>query len=116
MNKKCTKCGESKPRSEFSANKGNGDGILQSHCKLCRNKAAREKYAIKSRSEGKTYRPSGPRASVPVPESKKYCPGCKRIKDEEDFHKSTTRPNGLDAYCKVCKHNKYIESTESNYK
>jgi hypothetical protein len=35
--KRCTKCGEMKPRSQFSKDARNNDG-LQSHCKACKNK------------------------------------------------------------------------------
>ena len=41
MNKKCTKCGEVKPLSEFHKNKRNKDGAY-SYCKLCSNEAVRK--------------------------------------------------------------------------
>lgn len=34
MHKRCTKCGETKPRGAFSSHRGNRDG-LQRHCKSC---------------------------------------------------------------------------------
>ena len=42
--KTCTKCGETKPLSEFSADDAYKDGY-QSHCKDCKRAYARERYA-----------------------------------------------------------------------
>ncbi|WP_329544706.1 hypothetical protein OG548_08310 [Streptomyces sp. NBC_01356] len=41
-NKQCTKCKETKPRSEFSANPQATDG-LQSQCKECKAEAQRDR-------------------------------------------------------------------------
>ena len=32
----------------------------------------------------------------------KQCPGCSAVKPLSDYHKCRTRPNGKQAYCKVC--------------
>ena len=42
--KTCTKCGETKPLSEFSADDAYKDGY-QSHCKACKNAYQRARYA-----------------------------------------------------------------------
>ena len=42
--KTCTKCGETKPLSEFSADDAYKDGYL-SHCKACKNAYQRARYA-----------------------------------------------------------------------
>lgn len=45
--KKCTKCKEIKPITEFSKNKGAPDG-LQYHCKECQSKASMKLYRKKA--------------------------------------------------------------------
>ena len=48
--KTCTKCGETKPLSEFSADDAYKDGY-QSHCKACKNAYARARYAANRERE-----------------------------------------------------------------
>lgn len=43
MDKKCTACGVTKPRSEFYARSASRDG-LQPACKACKNEKAKAKY------------------------------------------------------------------------
>ena len=49
MTKVCTKCGETKARAEFSADKGRPDG-LYAHCKACQ-KVARKAYREANRDK-----------------------------------------------------------------
>ena len=48
--KTCTKCGETKPLSDFSADDAYKDGY-QSHCKACKNAYARARYAANRERE-----------------------------------------------------------------
>ena len=43
----------------------------------------------------------------------KLCPGCKEIKNVNNFYESPTRKDGLRCYCKTCEKNK--NSTRKYY-
>jgi hypothetical protein len=49
MDKKCSKCGEVKPESEFTRNKNRPDGLTV-WCKTC-NKKARDSYYLKNKDK-----------------------------------------------------------------
>lgn len=48
----------------------------------------------------------------------KYCPQCQQVKPSTDFHKNSTRYDGLASLCKVCKGkiNKRYSQTENGQK
>lgn len=37
----------------------------------------------------------------------KYCPGCQKTKDLNDFHKNKNKPDARHDNCKVCRHERY---------
>ena len=41
---------------------------------------------------------------------KKQCPNCKEEKQYSEFHKCSSRIDGLQSYCKLCKKEKFKES------
>lgn len=43
-------------------------------------------------------------------EKKKKCPGCNIEKNHSEYHSCSTRKDGLQCYCKVCKKEKFRES------
>lgn len=49
-------CGETRPRSYFSPDARNKDG-LDGHCKQCRNEHRRKLYALEREAQGLTVRP-----------------------------------------------------------
>src|SRR6266705_3610496 len=85
--KRCTRCEQPKPTTDFHRNKTNPDG-LQNHCKECRKD---EKYR--------------PRQIDLEHRGQKKCPKCKEWKPAttEFFYARRGRRAGLDAHCKVCR-------------
>lgn len=92
--KRCSKCGEVKPRGEFSGHAGRSDG-LRPDCRLCqgaRNKVRREV----DREHLKTH--GVPRNQV----ESKLCPTCGVVKDRAEFFVSASKADGLSSRCKSC--------------
>lgn len=90
--KRCTKCGEEKPRSEFSANKNSADG-LRVHCKAC------SKIDMRMREEHPELftRHFGPRNIT-----EKACKMCLVVKPRSEFYPKHTAADGLRQVCKAC--------------
>lgn len=44
------------------------------------------------------------------------CPGCDTVKPATEYYKSTTRKDGLQCYCKICKTERYKESKRKSDK
>ncbi len=62
MNKTCTKCGETKPTTEFHKDKSKSDGLYPG-CKVCRNARNRTHYEAnseKQKARHKDYREANP--------------------------------------------------------
>lgn len=55
--KKCSKCGEVRPLTEYQKNSGNKDGLF-GYCKVCAGKLHRAKYRKQQESKGLAIRPS----------------------------------------------------------
>ena len=80
--KRCTKCGEEKPREMFNKGKGkDGLGFWCRHCKRSPETIARIN------------------AKLSIPPNHKHCSKCHEIKPVETFSKSNRR----DGYCSSCK-------------
>lgn len=86
--KTCSKCGVEKDASKFPKSGCTKDG-LGAWCKPCLNQDS-----AKRRQYHKTNPP-------PIPETK-VCPKCGLEKPSSEFSRSSSRPDGLDSYCKPC--------------
>ena len=84
--KRCSKCGEDKPHSEFYKHPTTKDR-LQSQCKECQKKPKREKEPLP--------------AYVPAT---KVCSFCKVEKSADEFYHRWLAKDGLTSRCKACYH------------
>lgn len=97
--KRCSRCGQEKPRSDFrKAAKGNraADGLF-GWCRPCANEYAREKAQAESVRTGRQ-RPQRP------PDGFRRCSMCKETKPLADFYPSKHTRDGRRAYCRKCWH------------
>lgn len=88
--KRCSRCRQSKPTSEFWAKKRNKDG-LSSWCSAC--SAAH----YRSARQAKVY-------PAPVPFVPRACSTCGVVKDREDYWPVQGCRDGYQLQCKRCKH------------
>lgn len=88
--KKCTKCGEEKPLTEFHVSKNSRDGY-NPHCKGCRKKE-RQTPASKQAEADRLLWPDG----------HKRCSGCGEIKPHAMFYPNARVKDGLYARCNTC--------------
>ena len=98
--KRCARCREEKPRSEFWAHKRAKDGRC-SWCRPCMNAYMSSRRVRK--------RPPKP------PDGFKRCSRCREVKPVEEFFRNAARHDGLTSYCKVCfpEHAAYMRSQQS---
>lgn len=87
--KRCTKCGETKPLTEFYV-KDKRTGRLFSWCKACHLRMAAARYV-----------PAPPRVKPVVTEQE--CIGCGRVLSAKQFHIKNTRTGRRHARCKDCR-------------
>lgn len=97
MKKKCCKCKEDRPVSEFPARKQSKDG-LDHYCRSCHNANCRARYARNK------YGVDDPKyisslLTEEVVNSVKTCRICDEEKPKEEFVK---RGNSIDGYRKIC--------------
>jgi len=89
--KRCPRCKQEKPVSEFNKDRRAKDG-LQSYCRKCHRAHQREyweKNAARQPDE------------VVIP-SEKRCPGCGVTRPSSEWYRNRTRPDGLANHCKPC--------------
>lgn len=91
-NKKCPRCGETKPPKAFYKHSQTLDR-LGSNCKVCVSNRSRE-LRIKNTQIN--------RAKSQYENENKYCGGCETTKPPEDFYKDSSSSDGLDSRCKAC--------------
>ncbi|MFI1971023.1 recombination endonuclease VII [Streptomyces cinnamoneus] len=91
--KRCTRCGEVKPRARFAIKRTNLDG-LQRHCRECASDCDRRRRI----AAGMNVRPQ-----VDVPEGHKHCLGCGVIKPHSERHRNASASDGLSTRCKACR-------------
>ncbi|XUL87031.1 endonuclease VII domain-containing protein [Streptomyces galilaeus] len=91
--KRCSRCGESKPRAAFASNRAARDG-LQAYCREC----WADCHQARQLAKGKNVRPR-----VSVPKGHKLCRSCGEIKPHSERHRNTTASDGLSTSCKACR-------------
>lgn len=87
--KRCTKCGETRPLEEFQRDRSRRDG-RRSHCAHCCRAAARERR-----------RRYAARATEAVP-AEKRCPACERTLPAAAFSRDRGSADGLQSTCRDC--------------
>ncbi|CAL9629763.1 endonuclease VII domain-containing protein [Streptomyces sp. ICN988] len=93
MKKRCSRCGETKPRAAFAANRAARDG-LQGYCRPC----VAEYHQARQLAKGKNVRPR-----VETPEGHKYCRSCGEVKPHSQWHRNASASDGLSTSCKACR-------------
>lgn len=96
----CSKCGETKPASEFGKKKETLDG-LSSSCKECRNKHVRARYGEHPEQHAEAYARLSSRLHVEVTE--KTCSDCGETRPISEFRKEKAALDGRGVYCKKCR-------------
>ncbi|GAA0293085.1 endonuclease VII domain-containing protein [Streptomyces turgidiscabies] len=91
--KRCSRCGETKPRATFASNKSSRDG-LQAYCRGC----WAEYHQARQLAKGKNVRPR-----VDAPEGYKFCRSCEQIKPHGEWHRNATASDGLSTSCRACR-------------
>lgn len=94
--KRCSKCGEFKPRTEFYRHKSRNDG-LHAECKQC--------DFVYRLLHGKV------QYAVALPPQTKICPRCGVLRPFGDFAKDKTQKGGLQTRCRECQsvvHKQYM--------
>ena len=94
--KKCRRCGETKPISEFGRYAQSRDG-RNSYCVGCWREVQAEYRRRRAERDGRVVRQA--RARLP---GKKWCPDCQAYKPVEDFGQNRSTSDGLTGYCKPC--------------
>ena|ERR1700722_2347904 len=102
--KRCGKCREPKPLSDFCVNRARPDG-LSAECKQCR-KAIYERWHAAHRKERR--REAKPAAGL------KRCCTCHGIKPVAEFYKCRSRPDGLADGCAQCYKARYEKWAAAN--
>ncbi|WP_079168999.1 endonuclease VII domain-containing protein [Streptomyces sp. CC77] len=90
--KRCSRCGDSKPRADFAKNRSSRDG-LQSYCRPC----WADYHQQRQLARGMNIRPR-----VPVPPGHKFCRPCGMIKPHSEWNRNRSASDGLSTACKEC--------------
>ncbi|MER7776213.1 endonuclease VII domain-containing protein [Streptomyces sp. NPDC096191] len=93
MEKRCSRCGEVKPRAAFASNRAARDG-LQAYCRSC----GAEYHQARQLAKGKNVRPR-----MEVAEGHKHCRSCGETKPHSEWHRNSSASDGLSTSCKVCR-------------
>ena len=88
--KRCSRCGQVKPLSEFHKHAGHRDG-RSSRCKVCRQES-RYPDAVKNRRAKQRLDDAG----------MKRCWRCQRVKPLSDFFNNSSEHDGVTSMCKIC--------------
>ncbi len=91
--KRCVRCGETKPHSAFASNRAMRDG-LQVYCRPC----VADYHQERQKAKGRNVRPR-----VPAPEGHKYCRRCGEVKPHSAWDRNKTASDGLSTRCKTCR-------------
>ena len=101
--KQCSICKQWKNEDEFNKDKAKKDG-LNSACKICSQQRARKLNEKYYRTESS----NTAQALIRNEQGQKQCSKCKQWKDESEFNKCISNPDGLNYVCKICQR-KYRE-------
>jgi hypothetical protein len=102
--KKCPRCKELRPHSEFGRNRTRPDG-LAFYCKRCFRSQAAEAYRRKRQRVGFEVR-----ERAETPPGMLQCAECREIRSEDAFARSARQKTGRNCYCKDCNRIKQRES------
>jgi ribosomal protein S27AE len=95
--KRCSRCGETKPVSEFNrANKRDG---YQDWCKACKAAYARDQARKKRAAEASAGSVETEKEEKPT---EKRCSRCGEIKPNTEFGRNKRKADGLQGWCKAC--------------
>lgn len=89
--KRCSKCLQVRPLSDFAQCKRNSDG-KNSQCKTCTNKYTKQRRGQKPEEQ----------AEISVPSGTKICGKCGSEKSYSEFYKDSHREDGYRWQCKDC--------------
>lgn len=103
--KRCTKCGEVKPVTEFHLNSRN-KLKHESRCKFCVAAQAKQDRA----RANPNYKPRPTQDGVP--EGYKRCGGCDEIKPRDAFSKHKRNKDSLQTQCKACNKQYLVDNAE----
>jgi len=90
--KRCSRCKQEKPVTEFNKNRRAKDGLYY-YCRECHRAHLRE-YRTKNAARNPD--------EVPIPPEKR-CPGCGVTRPSSEWHRNRAHPDGLEVYCKPCR-------------
>jgi hypothetical protein len=99
--KRCGKCGDTKPHSEFHKQKRNRDG-LHSYCKECAKAGERARYAADTPEKAQERAARRAEKKALAEQGMKSCLDCKEVKPFDEFYPDKTNRDGLHSYCRTC--------------
>lgn len=102
IEKICTKCKIIKPVDQFHKAPYRKLGILDA-CKDCTNAQQNRRHQTKREAEPA----KEPRIKDIDGILHKKCPGCKKLLPKTSFYADKARPDGLQSFCRECRHKKY---------
>lgn len=106
--KKCGRCSETKPVSEFYDSNFTSDNLLY-YCMECQKDWVRENR--KNHPEFHKAKRKDTNVTQPNVYQKK-CSRCRSVKHRDEFHKDRRSGDGLSGYCKECRRIKNAEAYE----
>jgi len=103
--KRCPRCGEEKPLTEFHVNRQKPDGHMSS-CKSCIKYQAKRNRIIRRAQQ------TGTQGIVHKQIVNKWCQRCGLLKSRSEFHNNAHRADGLEPRCKKCRSDNYQASKQ----
>ena len=103
MEKKCSKCCEVKPLTEFKTRKLKNSIGYRGECRICSNHRLKLRKRIKD-AEIKKNRPTKPltEKQILIKDNKKRCKTCSVIKDTTDFGPNKRTTDKVNISCRDC--------------
>lgn len=98
--KRCSRCGETKPHSEFHKQKRNRDG-LHSYCKECQKAANRAWRAADTPEKAQERAAQKAEKKALAGRGMRQCADCNEVKPHSEFSNGSN-PDGLHSYCRTC--------------
>jgi len=108
-NKLCISCHKVKPRCDYYKATSSRDGMM-SECKECTrvrhrnsNKKKIDKEIVETRRDRRRRQMLIPTTKTEIESKTKRCGTCKLYLTLDDFHRNSSKPDGLHTECKKCK-------------